>query len=192
VEVPWIAGLALAAGAMAIETVVYLGPTSELLLQTYIFLSAAIVGILSLGATHVFHRSAVERSYRVYTLGLCGLTAAFCFLTPVTGGMVTDGVILGSPPAVLLILSSLVTFPATVVLLTASVVALRRSRRWQTLLMIAGALILGAGGTLYIASFPVALYYAEFVGIVLLFFGLISLPHSSTIAVTAPAPVVAV
>jgi hypothetical protein len=43
--------------------------------------------------------------------------------------------------------------------------------------MIGGALILGAGGTLYIASFPVALYYAEFLGIILLFFGLISLPQ---------------
>jgi len=46
--------------------------------------------------------------------------------------------------------------------------------------MIGGALILGAGGTLYIASFPVALYYAEFLGIVLLFFGLISMPQASS------------
>jgi hypothetical protein len=51
--------------------------------------------------------------------------------------------------------------------------------------MAGGAIILGAGGALYIASFPIALYYAEFVGILLLFLGLISLPQASS----APAPV---
>jgi hypothetical protein len=39
--------------------------------------------------------------------------------------------------------------------------------------MISGAAVLGAGGAFYIASFPVMLYYAEFIGIVLLFFGLV-------------------
>jgi hypothetical protein len=94
--------------------------------------------------------------------------------------MVSGGIITGNPPVLLLVLSSLVTGPATVVLLTASYLALRRSWRWQTLLMIAGAVILGAGGTLYIASFPVALYYAEFLGIILLFLGLMSLPQTSS------------
>jgi hypothetical protein len=75
----------------------------------------------------------------------------------------------------LIVLSTLVTGPATVVLLASAASSLRRSRDWRTMLMVAGALVLGAGGTLYIASFPVALYYAEFIGIILLFVGLLSL-----------------
>ena len=178
-ELPWIGGLGFAAAAMAIESVVYVGDTAPGLLQTYVFLSAAIVGVLSLGAVHVLHRPRVERVYTAYTLAGCVLTGVLSFLLPPAPGMVVQGTISGDPSLPLVILSSLVTFPATAVLLTASALALRRSRSPQTLLLIAGALILGAGGTLYIAAFPAALYYTEFVGIVLLFFGLVSLPRPS-------------
>jgi len=188
-ELPWAGGLALAAAAMAIETVVYFGPVTALLMETYVFLSAAIVGVLSLGATHVFRRPRVERAYTGYMLSACALVAIFSFTSPLPGGMVTNGVISGNPSLLVVVLSSLVTFPATVVLLCAAAVALRRSRRWQTVLMIAGALILGAGGTLYIASFPVALYYTEFVGIIFLFFGLISLPRPATSSMAVSVPI---
>ncbi len=179
VQLMWGLGILCATAAMAIEVAVYLGVVLVPILQAYVFLSAAIVGVLSLGATRVLRRPRVERGYRAYIAGTTALVAAASFLTPLSTGMVHDGIITGDPPLLLLVLSTLVTGPATVVLLTASAVSLRRDRRWQTLLMIAGALILGAGGTLYIASFPVALYYAEFLGILLLFFGLVSLPAAS-------------
>lgn len=178
----WGTGLAFASAAMGVEAAVYLGFLSVPLLQAYVFLSAAIVGVLSLGATRVLRSPRIERVYTWYTAATCAVVAIFSFATPLSTGMVTNGIISGDPPLLLIVLSTLVTAPATVVLIGASVVSLRRDRRWQTLLMIAGAVILGAGGTLYIASFPVALYYAEFLGIVLLFLGLISIPQS------APAP----
>jgi hypothetical protein len=179
-QLMWGSGLIFATGAMIIEAIVYLGSDSSLLLQFYVFFSAAIVGVLSLGATRILRRPKVERGYTYYIVATCGLVAVFSFLTTLPpASMVSGGIITGDPPVLLLVLSSLVTFPATAVLLTASYLSLRRSWRWQTLLMIGGALILGAGGTLYIASFPVALYYAEFLGIVLLFLGLISMPQTS-------------
>ncbi len=187
-QLGWTGGLALAAAAMAIETVVYVGIVDAPLLRAYVFLSAAIVGVLSLGATRVLRSRRVERAYAAYTgvaLAAVGLASAF---TPLpTAGMVSSGVIAGNPPVLLLLLSTLVTGPATVVLITSAIVSLRRTWRWPTLLMVAGAFVLGAGGTLYIASFPVALYYAEFVGILLLFFGLISLPRVAPTAAHAPA-----
>jgi hypothetical protein len=189
-ELMWGGGLALAAAAMAVEAIVFVGFVSSALLQVYVFCSAAIVGVLSLGATRVLRSPRIESGYTAYIAAATALVALGSFLTPLSSDMVSNGIIAGNPPLLLLVLSTLVTGPATVVLLTASVVSLRRSRKWQTLLMIAGALILGAGGTLYIASFPVALYYAEFIGIVLLFFGLISMPMANTskIAVPGPAP----
>ncbi|MCI4365424.1 MAG: hypothetical protein L3K10_05110 [Thermoplasmata archaeon] len=180
-QLMWGGGLVFATGAMIVEAAVYLGSVSSLLLQTYVFFSAAIVGVLSLGATKILRSPRVERGYTVYIAATVGLVGVFSYLTPLPpASMVTGGIITGNPPLLLLILSSVVTGPATIVLLTASYLALRRAWRWQTLLMIGGALILGAGGTLYIASFPVALYYAEFVGIILLFLGLVSLPQSSS------------
>ncbi|MCI4372755.1 MAG: hypothetical protein L3K02_03830 [Thermoplasmata archaeon] len=180
-QLMWGSGLIFATGAMMIESVVFLGSVSSVLLQIYVFFSAAIVGVLSLGATRILRSPRVERAYTYYIVATCGLVAVFSFLTPLPpASMVSSGIITGDPPVLLLVLSSLVTVPATVVLLTASYLSLRRNWRWQTLLMIGGALILGAGGTLYIASFPVALYYAEFLGIILLFFGLITLPQSAS------------
>lgn len=175
VQLWWSLGLGLAAAAMAVETIVYAGVVNAPLLQTYIFLSGALVGILSLGAVRVFRRPRIEPIYAAYTFATCGILAVASYLTPVSGAMVTGGIITGQPPLLLTLLSSLITGPATVVLLVSAGSSLRRARDWRTLLLIAGALVLGAGGFLYIASFPVALYYAEFVGIIFLFAGLVSL-----------------
>lgn len=189
VELMWGGGLALAAAAMAVEGIVFAGFVSSGLLQAYVFFSAAIVGVLSLGATRVLRSPRLERGYTAWVAASCTLVAVASLLTPLPDSMVAHGIIAGNPPLLLIVLSTLVTGPATVLLLTASAVSLRRSRRWQNLLMIAGALILGAGGTLYIASFPVALYYAEFVGIVLLFGGLVSMPNVSPSRSSVPASV---
>ncbi len=185
-QLMWASGLALAAAAMAIEAVVYAGVVSSGLLQAYVFFSAAIVGILSLGATKVLRRPRLEEVYTAYTLVTCALVAVACAIVPLPLSMVTDGIIMGNPPVSLIVLSSFVTVPATIVLLVATAVSLRRSWRWQTLLMAAGAVILGAGGALYIASFPIALYYAEFLGIFLLFLGLVSLPSAARASASTP------
>jgi len=176
----WGVGLGLATAATAVELIVYVGVVGPLLLQTYVFLSAAIVGFLSLGSTRVLRSTRFERGYTAYILTACGSVGALSFTTPMPSSMISGGVVSGNPPMLLLVLSSLVTVPATFVLLGAVVVSLRRTWRWQTLMMGIGACVLAAGGALYIASFPVALYYSEFIGIVLIFFGLVNLPQPSS------------
>ncbi|MGI0070618.1 MAG: hypothetical protein ACRECT_00840 [Thermoplasmata archaeon] len=178
-QLMWGTGVAFAAAAMFVEAAVFLGYVTSPILQAYIFFSAAIVGVLSLGATKILRSPRIERYYTGYIALTTGIVAVACAMTPLPVSMVAGGIISGDPPLTLLVLSSLVTFPATVVLLTATAVSLRRSWRWQTLLMAAGAIVLGAGGTLYIASFPIALYYAEFIGILMLFLGLVSLPQTT-------------
>jgi hypothetical protein len=173
----WGVGLALGAAATGVEFVVYLGIVNTPLLQVYVFLSAAIVGVLSLGSTRVLRNSRFERGYTAYMLAMCGAVGGLSFTTPLPSSMVSGGVVSGNPPLLLLVLSSFVTVPATCVLLGAVVLSLRKMWRWQTVLMGVGASVLAAGGALYIASFPVALYYAEFIGIVLIFLGLVSLPQ---------------
>jgi hypothetical protein len=187
-QLMWGSGLAIATAAMSVEAIVYLGMVNSPLLQAYVFFSAAIVGVLSLGATKILRSPRIERAYTGYIAATSAVVAIASFLTPLPSSMVTNGIITGNPPLLLILLSSLVTIPATVVLLTATALSLRRSWRWQTLLMAAGAIILGAGGALYIASFPIALYYAEFIGILLLFLGLVSLPQTSSVPHAAPSP----
>ena len=180
----WGTGLAFGAAAMAVEMVVYFGYVTVPLLQAYVFFSAAIVGVLSLGSAKSFRPGRFEPAYTAYTVGIGAVIAWFSFATPLPLGMVQNGIVVGNPPLLLIVLSSLMTVPATVVLLTAAVVHLRKSFRPKGLLMITGACVLGAGGAFYIAAFPVVLYYAEFVGIVMLFLGLTDL---SKLALARPA-----
>ncbi|MDE1821369.1 MAG: hypothetical protein KGJ23_13195 [Euryarchaeota archaeon] len=192
VQLMWAAGLVLASLAMVVEAVVYDGVVTVPLLQAYIFLSAALVGVLSLGATRVLRSPRLERGYSLFIWAATAVVGVISFVVPVSPSQMVSprglgGIISGSPPLSLILASTVITGPATVVLLASAIVGLRRSRKWQTLLLIAGALVLGAGGTLYIASFPVFLYYAEFIGIILLFFGIISLPKVAAPA-AAPAP----
>lgn len=187
-QLAWGSGLLVAAASMAIEAVVYAGPDGSPVLESYVFLTAVLVGVLSLGATRVLRHPKVELAYAGYIAAASALLGVFCFTTPISSSsMVSQGIITGNPPLSLIYLSTLITGPATVVLLGATVVALRRTWRWQTTLMIAGALILAAGGTLYIGGYPIYLYYAEFIGIVLLFLGLVSIER---MAVPAPQPLV--
>lgn len=182
------AGLGLGTAAVAIEAIAYVGVVDTLLLQAYVFFSAAIVAVLSLGSAGSLRKGRFESAYTAFILAGCAIVAYFSFATPVSLSIVRDGVISGNPPVLLLVLSSVVTVPATVVLLAAAVLHLKRSFTSRGLMMIAGASILGAGGALYLASFPVALYYAEFIGILMLFLGLVDL---SKLSLRAPAPTAA-
>jgi hypothetical protein len=168
-------GLSFGTAALLIELAAYVGLVTGWLLQSYVFLSAAIVGVLSLGSARAFRPGRFEGIYTAYIAAVGAAVGWWSFTTPLSATMVQHGVIVGNPPLVLLLLSSLMTVPATVVLVVAAVLHLRRSFRPQGLLMISGASVLGAGGFLYIASFPVMLYYAEFVGILMLFLGLTDL-----------------
>lgn len=176
-QLMWCVGLGLGAVATAVELVVYVGVVDTLLLETYVFLSAAIVGFLSLGSTRVLRSRRFELGYTGYILATTAVVGVSSFTTPMPNSMVSEGVVSGNPPLLVLVLSCLITIPATFVLLGAVVVALRRVWNWQTLMMGIGACVLAGGGALYIASFPVALYYSEFIGIVLIFFGLVTLPQ---------------
>jgi hypothetical protein len=171
-QLGWGVGLGFGATATAIELLAYVGFVNSVMLQAYVFFSAAIVGTLSLGSVRAFRRAVYRNLYAGYIITVSAVVGFFCFTTPVPASIVEGGVIAGNPPTFLLELSMMITIPATVVLLGFAVISLRRSFHWKGLLMIAGASVLAAGGFFYIASFPVALYYAEFVGIVLLFIGL--------------------
>jgi hypothetical protein len=189
-QLMWGVGLGLASIATAVELVVYAGFVNGPLLQTYIFLSAAIVGVLSLGSTRVIRSERFRSVYTVYTLAMCALVAGLSFATPLSSGMVSQGVISGNPPTDLILVSSFVTVPATFVLLGAVVLALRRSWQWRTFMMGVGACVLAGGGALYIASFPVALYYSEFIGIIFIFVGLAALPHFASTSTEVARPIV--
>ncbi|MDE1870492.1 MAG: hypothetical protein KGH71_05965, partial [Candidatus Micrarchaeota archaeon] len=63
------------------------------------------------------------------------------------------------------------TFPAATVLVIVAAMGYRRTRSLKMVSIIAGVVVVSVAGTLYIASFPSFLYYAEFAGMLLLWMG---------------------
>jgi len=179
----WSVGLFLVFVTLAEEVPLYLGVWSEPLIQSYLILVAVLVGILSLGSAEL----ALSGRWRTLWFGYIGLMSAavaVCgVIISVPSSVVVDGVVSGLPPPVIEVLSSLVTFPAAALLFVSSLYGAIRRRRPNLLYIALGTAVISAAGALYIASVPATLYYAEFVGVVLLFFGFVKIPR-----LVAPSP----
>jgi len=87
------------------------------------------------------------------------------------GNILTEGVVYGPLPTLVIITSSLVTFPASAILIIVAAFSYYKGHDRRMLSIILGTIIVSVAGTLYIAQFPAFLYYAEFIGIVLLWLG---------------------
>jgi len=183
----WGVGLALIAFTMAQEAVFYLGVWSTPFAQAYLVLVALLVGILSLGTAELSLRGWMHRLWFEF-IALAGAAMIVVgILYPPARSIVVSGVVTGLPPTPVLIMSSIVTFPATLLLVGASGYGAFWQKRYHLLFIASGTAVIAAAGSLYIASFPLSLYYAEFAGTVLLFFGFVRLPILSprTIPVAA-------
>ncbi|MHB8352636.1 MAG: hypothetical protein ACYDFT_08145 [Thermoplasmata archaeon] len=181
-------GLLLTGITIAEEAVVYGGFLASILLQTYFFLVALLVGILSLGSASLSFRPRAFRLYGLYVIALALVTATIAFASPIPGSVVSQGVITGSPGLPLIISSSLLTFPAAAIMAATSLLGAWRTHRWNLIYIFAGILVISGAGSLYIASMPVTLYYAEFVGVVLLFLGFVRIPAVTAISTPIAAP----
>jgi len=172
----WGVGLALVAFTMAQEAVFYVGVWSTPFAQAYLVLVALLVGILSLGSAELSLRG-WARSLWFCFMGVAGVALAVVGVVyPPSNSIVVSGVVTGLPPLPVLVLSSLVTFPASVLLVGASIYGAVWQKRYHLLFVAAGTAVIAAAGSLYLVSFPLSLYYAEFAGAVLLFFGFVRLP----------------
>lgn len=172
----WGVGLALVAVTMGQEAVFYVGGWSEPFAQAYLVLVALLVGILSLGSAELYFHGWSHRLWFGYVAVTGVALLVVGFLYTVSSSIVVSGVVTGLPSIPVVIVSSLVTFPASAVLIGSSIYGAVWQKRWHLLFIAAGTTVIAAAGSLYIASFPLSLYYAEFAGVVLLFFGFIRVP----------------
>ncbi len=175
----WSVGLFLVFVTLAEEVPLYVGVWSEPLIQSYLILVAILVGILSLGSAEL----ALSGRWRTVWFGYMGVMSAglvvFGLTTSVSPGIVVNGVVSGLPPPMIEILSTLITVPGALLLIVASLYGAIRQRRYNLLYIAFGTAVISAAGALYLVSIPVTLYYAEFVGVVLLFLGFVKIPRLS-------------
>jgi len=184
----WGVGLFLFFVTLVEEAALDFGAWSELLIQSYLILVAVLVGILSLGSAEL----SLSTRWRALYFGYIGVTSAVLTVVTlevsVSTSIMSQGVVAGLPPTSIDVLSTLVTVPAALLLILSSLYGVYRSHRWHLLYIALGTGVISAAGALYLVSFPATLYYAEFVGMLLLFLGFVKIPHLTGPAVEHPHP----
>jgi len=173
----WGVGLFLFFVTLVEEAALDFGAWSQLLIRSYLVLVAVLVGILSLGSADISLAPRWRWSYFAYIAVTSAALTVAGFLVGIPSSIVSDGVVSGLPPTSITLLSSLVTVPAALLLILASLYGVVRHHRLHLLFIAVGTAVISAAGALYLVSFPVSLYYAEFAGIVLLFLGFVRIPR---------------
>ena len=184
----WGVGLFLFFVTLVEEAALDFGAWSELLIQSYLILVAVLVGILSLGSAEL----SLSRRPRILYFGYIAVTSAalvvVTFGVTISTGIMSQGVVAGLPPTSVDLVSTLITVPAALLLILSSLYGVYRTHHLHPLYIALGTAVISAAGALYLVSFPATLYYAEFVGMLLLFLGFVKIPHLTGPAVEHPHP----
>ena len=166
----WSLGLIVFTFAVLLEIIMAANIFSRFLIDFYLFLVAILVNFLALGSFALFGNRKFLFYYNIYSI----ISIIFFIITLIiypVGHIIIHHIVFGPLPLMIVISSSAITFPAAVLIIIIAAISYRKSKNAKLLSIIAGVLVVSTAGTLYIAAIPVFLYYAEFIGIVLLWVG---------------------
>ncbi len=169
----WSAGLWLFTIGVLEELLFAMGFYSQLLVKSYLGIVALLVQFLAIGSLQLAGYRKVLNFYYAYSIAAT-IFIIYSLAVSGIGNIISSYVVFGTLPMLVIISSSLITFPAAVIILAVAVISYRKTHSYKMLSIIAGVIIVSVAGTLYIAKFPAFLYYAEFIGILLLWAGFFS------------------
>ncbi len=174
----WGIGVALVGFTVLQESIIYFNYWSEIFIQLYVFLIAILVGILSIGSILMLKSNKIKYIWIVYIAIIGIITLLYSFTLPIPKSIVVNGIIINNVvlPIQDVIASSLLTIPAAFALIILALKSFLKTKNYSILLIALGVIVITIAGTLYIINFPVLLYYAEFIGILILFFGFMGIP----------------
>lgn len=171
----WSLGMWLFAACALLEMFFATGVYSQFLIKLYLLLVAILVEMLAMGSVTLFKREVFNYSYAAYSIAVTAFLIYALIVAGTLGDLLKDGVVTGALPTSVTIGSVLITAPGAVILILASLVSFLKNRNPKLISVILGVLVLSAGGAMYIASFPSFLYISEFLGILLIWFGVVDL-----------------
>jgi hypothetical protein len=171
----WSIGLWLFALSVFEELLFSSGYYGDSLIKSYLGLAALLVEFLALGSIQLVKSSRVRTAYYIFCLAST-VALGYFLVTDTIGNLVVKYVVSGAPPLSIITVSSIITFPAAIVLIAVAALSYRRTKSPKMLSIIAGVVIVAIAGSLYIAQFPAFLYYSEFIGILLLWLGFFDTP----------------
>jgi hypothetical protein len=168
----WTGGLWVFTISVALEVVFSTNYETSFLIKSYLILVAIIVELLALGSVLLLRKHNITLYYIIYMV----ISTAFVIISAAistVGDIITHGVVYGVLPIIISISSITVTFPAAILLIYISLTSYMKTKNPKLLSIAVGVVIVSVAGTLYIVEFPAFLYYAEFVGILLLWIGFV-------------------
>ena len=140
------------------------------LVKSYLGIVALLVQFLALGSIQLVQSHMVKRTYYLFAL-ISSVALSYLLLDANIGNVLTDYVVYGELPVTVIVISSVITFPAATVLIWTAVRTFRRDKDRKMLSIVAGVVVVSIAGSLYIVQFPSFLYVSEFIGILLLWVG---------------------
>lgn len=169
----WSIGLWLFTVGVLEELLFSVGIYSQILIKSYLAIVALLVQFLAIGSLQLSGWKKVLKGYYVYSVAATVFLFASLAVSDI-GNVISSYVVFGVLPILAIISSSFITFPAAIFILVVAAVSFRKTHSYKMLSIIVGVIVVSVAGTLYIAKFPAFLYYAEFVGILLLWAGFYS------------------
>ncbi|MCL4388103.1 hypothetical protein M1567_03040 [Candidatus Marsarchaeota archaeon] len=172
----WSLGLWIFTAAVLLESIFSLNLYSEALIDIYLFLVVFLVESLAMGSLYLIKSNGIKVAYLVYIL-VIDVAMVIALQASAIKNLIITYVVYGPLPLSVVTISSLGTFPAAFILVVVAALSYYRSKNKKMLSIIAGTVVVSIAGTLYIAAVPEFLYYSEFIGILLLWFGFFSFGH---------------
>lgn len=168
----WATALWLFSLGVILEIAFAFGIYSEFLIGTYLLIVAILVELLAMGSIYLTKSAKAIKTYGAF-MAVSTVLLLYSIATSKIGNILTGYIVYGNPPLSVLIFSSVITFPAAVILVVVAAKSYYQKKNAKLLSIIAGVIIVSLAGTLYIVQYPAFLYIAEFVGILLLIYGFV-------------------
>ena len=169
----WGTGIALFAFGTLLEALFAAGAYSGIFAKLYLFIVAALVSALAVGSVQLAKSRRIRQAYYIFTV-LSLVFVLYSLAVTSIGNILVGYVVYAVLPLLVVTASSVATFPAALAIIVMAALSYKHTKNVKMLSIIAGVIIVSIAGTLYIVQFPATLYYAEAIGIVLLWAGFYS------------------
>ncbi len=170
-QMAWSVGLAMFAMAAFTQFLAESYGWSDGVYRVYYFLAAPLVAVLGVGSAFLVSRR-LGLAFSVYTAVLGIVFAWVVFTAPVDTAVLQQAIPGGSGfPESVRLWSPVFTIPGSLLLIGIALLSYWRSRLAFNLAIAAGAIVAAGSGGLASLNVPAVLYFGEFVGIALMFWG---------------------
>ena len=168
----WSIGMWAFAVSVLLETAFSQNVYSGFLIDSYLLLVVILVEMLALGSLQLIKNGLYKKSYYAFAFVVTMITAYTIFSAD-QGNLIMNYVVAGQPTLPVIIMSSIATFAAAIIIVAIALLSYGKTHSAKMLSIIAGVVVVSIAGTVYIVAYPYLLYYAEFIGIALLWIGFV-------------------